>query len=291
MANSVAIAQHPIDVQKASADGEHFKAITTYLAVPDRRVETDTRVAAAKSSWALGLHQQAAQEIDHILRGQEISETERARLTLTRGVIEFQEEHYREAALYAEKGITLLKVSSPLRSRCYLLWGQALERVNSLGTAEEKIKKALTEADQEDISEVHFGLGEIQMRLGKLSEAEENLKAIPLEHDRAPRAIRDLVSITLESEQFDKAKQWLEKGKSEFPEIFFDSWTDYGFLRAALAEGELLAARRILDSAVKQYPTADSSLVLMQAAIERSEWERRAQLAPNTTMKPSRKGE
>lgn len=273
-----AYAQHPIDVQQASSNGEHFKALTTYLLLPARRLTPDTRVAAAKSSWALGLHAQAANEIDGLLRDKAIEGDQRARLTFMRGVIDYQEERYQESRLYAEKTISLLKGPSPLRARAHLLWGQSAMRMKAYGGAEDNLKAALEEADSADVAEVHFALGEVQMRVGKYLDAEEHFKAIPMEHDRTATAVRHLAALAMETGNLEKAKFWLDKGRVEFPEAFIDSWADYGATRVALAMGDLLVARRTVDGATKKYPPSDPWLLLMQASLEKSEWDRRAQL-------------
>ncbi len=271
-------AQHPIDVQQATSNGEHFKALTTYLVIPARRLTPDTRIAAAKSSWALGLHQQAAEEINGLLRDKTIEGDQRARLTFMRGVIDFQEERYQEARLYAEKTISLLQGPSPLRARAHLLWGQSAMKMKAYSGAEDHLKVALAEADNGDLPEVHFSLGEVQMRLGKYPDAEEHFKAIPMEHDRTALAVRHLAALSLETGNLEKARFWLEKGKTEFPEAFIDSWADYGTTKVALASGDLLGARLTVEGAAKKYPPSDPWLLLMQASLETSEWDRRAQL-------------
>lgn len=277
-AYSNAEAQHPIDVQRASTSGEHFKALTTYLLLPTRRLTNDTRVAAAKSSWALGLHRLATEEIDGLLRDKTIDGDERARLTFMRGVIDYQEERYQEARLYAEKAISLLKGPSPLRARAHLLWGQAAMRMKVYGGAEEHLRIAFEEADNSDLPEVNYSLGEVQMRLGKLPDAESHFKAIPMDHDRTPMAVRHLAAIALESSDLDKAKFWLDKGRSEFPEAFIDSWADYGAVQVAITRGDMYTARLTTEAAVKKYPPSDPWLLLMQASLEKGEWDRRAQL-------------
>jgi tetratricopeptide (TPR) repeat protein len=275
---SSVFAQHPIEVQRASTSGEHFKALTTYLLLPARRLTNDTRLAAAKSSWALGLHGLATEEIDGLLRDKSIEGDERARLTFMRGVIDYQEERYQEARLYAEKAISLLKGPSPLRARAHLLWGQAAMRMKAYGSAEEHLKKAHEEADNTDVAEVSFTLGEVQMRLGKLPDAEAHFKSIPMDHDRTPMAVRHLAAIALESGDQDKAKFWLDKGRTEFPEAFIDSWADYGAVQVALARGDMHTARMTTEAAGKKYPPSDPWLLLMLASLEKGEWDRRAQL-------------
>lgn len=274
----LSFAQHPVDVQKLSAEGEHFKALSLFELLPAKKVGTDTRIFVAKSAWALGLNRQAGDLFDAVLRDKTLSQEMRARITLSRGAIEYQEGRYQEASLYAEKAISLLSNPSPLRGRGYLLWGQALVRSRAFGTAEEKLKAALAEADNEDKPEIDFTLASVEMRLGKYAAAEKNLRAIPLDHDRTPLAVRMLASIALETQSYERARFWIERGKTDFPEGFIDSWADYGLVCASLAEGDMLKARQLVEQAGKQFPPSDSWLILMQAALEESEWDRRQSL-------------
>jgi tetratricopeptide (TPR) repeat protein len=140
-APAVSLAQHAADVQKLSADGEHFKALAMYELLPSKKIVMETRVAAAKSAWALGLNRQAADGFDSILRDPNVGPDIRTRLVLSRGVIEYQEERYQEAALYAEKAISYMLESVPLRGRAYLLWGQSLLRTGAYASAHEKFEK------------------------------------------------------------------------------------------------------------------------------------------------------
>lgn len=271
-------AQHQIDVQRLSAAGEHLKALTLYEILPVRKMGTDTRIAAAKSSWALGLNRQAAEQFDAVLRDATLSLENRARITLSRGIIEYQEERYPEASLYAEKTISYLRDSSPLRGRAYLLWGQSLSRSGAYGAAEYKLEQALSDADEGDKAEINYALGMVEMRIGKLEKAEDRLKAIPAQHDRSATAVRGLASIALQTNQTERARFWIEKGKSSYPEAFLDSWAEYGLMQVAVANGDLPEARKLVDEAQKNYPASDSWLILMRAALEESEWEHRQSL-------------
>jgi tetratricopeptide (TPR) repeat protein len=269
-----ASAQHPVNVQRLSAEGEHLKALTMYEVLPERVLAADTRLAAARSAWALGLNDRAAREFDTVLRLPDINADLRARLTLSRGVLEFQEERYQEAVLYATKAVSYLKEPSPLRGRAYLLWGQSLSALKSYAVAEDKFLKALHECEGVDAPEVNFSLGIIEMKLAKYNDAEERLKKVPSDHDRAAEALRALASIALETGRDVQAKFWIEKGKLDHPDAFVDSWADYGLVQVALSQNDLLRARRKVEDAQQQYPPSDAWLILMQAALEKAEWER-----------------
>jgi tetratricopeptide (TPR) repeat protein len=277
MWNRVALAQHPSEVQKLSAEGEHMRALAMYEILPNKKLMTETRIAAAKSAWALGLNRQAASAFDDILRDPNVAPDIRTRLVLSRGVIEYQEERYLEAALYAEKAIGYMRESVPLRGRAYLLWGQSLLRTAAYSSAHEKFQKALADVQASDKAEAHFALGLVELKLGRYSEAQKDLESIPMDHNRTPVAVRMLASLALETQQHDRAKFWIEKGKTDYPDAFVDSWGDYGLVQVALAKGNIEEARKIVERAQKQFAPSDSWLVLMQASLELAEWKKRDQ--------------
>jgi tetratricopeptide (TPR) repeat protein len=272
--SSVASAEHPVDVQRLSAEGEHFKALEIYEMLPDRRLGDDTHIAAAKSAWALGLTKKAAELFDSVLRGSSVDNEERARLTLSRGIIELQEGRYQEAALFAEKATCYLPEKSPLRGRALLLWGQGLFRAQAYATSEEKFWRALAESAPEDRPDVSLSLGMAQLKLGKLNDAERALKAIPTDHPNAPEAIRLLAELSLQSGKGDRARFWIDKGRSDYAESFLDSWSDYGLTAAALKSGDLEQARKTTHEAARRLPPSDPWLILTQASLEQAEWSR-----------------
>lgn len=274
----VCYAEHPVDVERLSAEGDHFRALEVYERLPDRRLARETHVAAAKSAWALGLSRKAADLFDSVLRNGDMDIDERARVTFSRGIIEYQEERYQEAALFAEKAANLLPEKSPLRGRALLLWGQSLFRVKAYSTAEEKLWRSLAEAAASDRPEVAMALGMVQVKLGKLADAERTLKTIPTDNIYAAEAVRQLAAISMQTDQNDRARFWLEKGKANYGDFFLDSWAEYGQVRIALTDGDLPRARRVVDQAQKRLPPSDGWLIVMQALLEQAEWKKRAEI-------------
>lgn len=270
-------AEHPVDVQRLTAEGDYFRAFEIYERLPDRRLEKDTHVSAAKSAWALGLARKAADLFDLVLRGEELDVDERTRLTLSRGIIEYQEERYQEAALFAEKAVSYLPEKAALRGRGLLLWGQSLLRAQQYSTAEEKLWRALAEVTAVDRPDVAMSLGAAQLKLGKLSDAERTLKGIPTDHHSAPEAVRLLASISMQTGQNDRARFWFEKGRADYSDAFVDSWVDYGQLNLALQSGDLPRARKVFEQAQKRLPPSDAWLIVMQASLEQAEWNSRGE--------------
>ena len=275
---SPARAQHPSEVQKLSAEGEHMRALMMFELLPNKKAGIEAKIAAAKSAWALGLNRQAARGFDEVLRDPSIAPDIRTRLVLSRGVIEYQEERYQEAALYAEKAIGYMIESVPLRGRAYLLWGQSLLRTGAYSSAQERFVKALADCQTADKPEAHFALGLVELKLGRYTDAQKNLEAIPMDHARTPVAVRMLASLALETHQYDRAKFWIEKGKADHADAFVDSWGDYGLVQVALAGGKIDEARKVVEQAQKQFAPSDSWLVLMQASLELAEWKKRDQV-------------
>jgi tetratricopeptide (TPR) repeat protein len=276
LSSVIAFAEHPIDVQRLTAEGDHFKALVLYELLPDRRLGDDTHIAAAKSAWALGLTRQAADLFDSVLRRTTIDDDERARITLSRGILEYQEARYQEAALFAEKAAALLPEKAPLRGRAMLLWGQSLLKAQAYATAEEKLLRALGEVLPSDRPDVALALGTAQIKLGKLTDAERSLKTIPASHAYASEAIRMLASIALQTKQNERARFWIEKGKTAYADAFLDSWADFGLVKVAIEADDLAQARRVVDKASQRFPPSDTWLILMQAALEQAEWNEQA---------------
>jgi tetratricopeptide (TPR) repeat protein len=270
-----AVAQHSSEITKLHSEGEYFKALSMYELLPEKKVTDEAKIAAAKSAWALGLNRQAAEQIDAILRSGEINADTRTRLVLSRGVIEYQEERYQEAALFAEKAIGFMTDPSPLRGRAYLLWGQSLFRTGTYGDARDKFMSALGDARGVDRAEANFSLGLVEVKLSRYDEAQKRLEAIPVDHERTGAAIRLLADIALETHQAGKAKFWIEKGRSDHPDSFVDSWADYALLRVAVERGDLDEARRLAESAQKNFAASDPWIILMQATVEQAEWKKR----------------
>jgi tetratricopeptide (TPR) repeat protein len=247
-----------------------------YELLPDRRLSDDTRISAAKSAWALGLTKKASSLFDAVLRSGALDNDERARITLSRGVIEFQEERYQEAGLFAEKATTLLPEKAPLRGRAFLLWGQSLVRAQAYATAEEKLLRALGEMSPADRPDAALALGSVQIKLGRLTDAERSLKTIPASHAHASEAIRLLATIALQTKQNDRARFWIEKGKSSYSDAFLDSWPDYGLTKVAIEANDMPQARSVVEKASQRFPPSDPWLILMRAALEQAEWSERA---------------
>ncbi|MCB0354355.1 MAG: hypothetical protein KDD64_12550 [Bdellovibrionales bacterium] len=268
-----AFADHPIEVQRKTAAGEYFDALVSFERIPSKRRTVDSQIAAAKSAWALGLSSRASADFESLVRNTKLAPVDEARIQLSRGIIEYQEKRFQVAALFSEKVVRLLKDESPLRSRAWMLWGKSLVELGAHGAAQEKFQNALLGAEGTALPEVYFHLGKAQLKLGILDEAKASFEMIPLGYERTPEAIRSLAQIAHEQHESKAVLFWLEKGRTDYPDAFLDSWVDYAMLGAAADLDDVERMREIRKEAREKYPPSDIWLTLLEAAAERSEWD------------------
>jgi len=267
-----AIADHPIEVQRKNARGEHFEALVLYERLAKRNMTLDARLAAARSAWAMGLVDQAVSEFEHLLLQDQLTERERVRIHLMRAILEYQEERHQVAALFAERAVSGLPEGTQ-RGQAWLVWGDSLQELKSYGAAQERYQSALKELAPDERVEAYFRMGLNLIRLGKLPEAQEALENVPLGHPRTPAAIRELARIALQNNRFNHASFWLERGKEDYPDDFLDSWVDYALIRVAQETGELERARDLRKKAKEKYPPSDPWVTLLNASAEGFEWQ------------------
>ncbi|NLF25317.1 MAG: tetratricopeptide repeat protein [Deltaproteobacteria bacterium] len=267
------LAQHPIEVQRKASSGDYLEALALYDRLPRRQITTSATVAAAKSAWALSLPERAVAEFDQALQDKQLGKGERARLLLSRGIIEYQEGHFQVAILYAEKSLKQLKTASPLQAKAWLLWGESLSQLKSYGAAEEKYQKALEASLPAERPEVHYLLGVCQMKLGRLVQARQNFERVPLQHARTADALRGLAELSLQQGQSAQAVFWLNKGRQDYPDKFLDCWVDYILVRAAVEMKDAKQVKLLQAEAQKKYPPSDYWLTLLNAAAEAFNWQ------------------
>ncbi|MCB0339045.1 MAG: tetratricopeptide repeat protein [Bdellovibrionales bacterium] len=272
-------AQHPVEVQQLVADGKSFEALVAYRKLPKRKVNAKTHAASAKAAWSLGLATEAASEFDQALAIQagrgELTESEEARLLLSRGILEYQEERYQVATLYAEKMLGVLTENGPLRAQGAYLLAESLVALGRQAAAEPYYLEALEGASASDRPDIHFALGKCQTKLGKYTDARSNFEAVPLNNPKSPEAIRSLAEIGLTTKNYKSALFWLKTGREKFEEAFLDSWVDYAMVQAAIAQDDVESVRKISAQVEERYPPSDAWHILINAAVEQYEWEKR----------------
>ena len=265
-------AQHPIEVQRLSAQADHVRAMMAFSELPERKVTTAATVAMGNSAWALGLNDRAAQAFDRALRDPALGAETRARLFFSRGLIEFQNDNFQIAGHFAERSVSELSVPSPLRAQILALWGESLMKQGDFGSACTKLKQASEEGGDAQLPDVYFRLGSCQRHLGALDDARESFERVPLQHEKAASAIRALATIALDLKRFPQAEFWLAKGKELFPQEFLDGWVDYAKMIALTEQSREQDVKELLSRAAERYPESDGWFQLLRARAELFLW-------------------
>lgn len=261
-------AQHSIEVQKAQLNNENWKALMLFEKMPKRVTSKEAVIAAGKSAWALGLVDKASRLFEQALADDNLTLETRADLLLSRGLIEYQEDNFEVAILFAKKATELFKTPHPFRGRAYLLWAESLYAKKALGAAENLYRNALSEIDAESANEVHYLLGRCLLKNGKYDEAELSFAKIPFDNERAPEVIKYLAEIAFDREDFKQVKVLLNAGRRNYSNKFLDSWIDYALGISEIKENDLISAQAIKDEAEKNYPPSDYWLTLLNTKIE-----------------------
>lgn len=267
----------PSDLQRLVAAGDYVKALVTFEQMPQRTLTTDARVSAARSAWALGLPDEALSEFDRVLRDNSLDALARARVLVSKSTIQLQEGRHLVASVLAEEAVKLLDSAAPpggepVHANALALWAESLSRLGQHAQAANKFEAALDLAQTEQAPEFRFLAGETNLTLGRDADARAQFEQIPLQHERAPEALRHLAELALRERDGARALLWLRRARAEFPDQFLDGWVDYALLQAAALVQDAQSVRAIREEVRQRYAPSDQWRILVEAAAEEIEW-------------------
>lgn len=286
---AAAEAQHPLDVQRLTAQGRHLDAVVTWEKMAKRITTVDATIAAARSAWALSLPETAHDQFDEALRSNELSALHRASLTFAKAILFFQENRFELATVWGEKAQTLCPPSATgLRARIFGLLGEAELELERVASAEQHLSAALKFAASADAPELAFHLARARIRLGKLDDARAALEQIPLSHERAPEAIRALAVVAARQRDLPRVGFWLTQGRQEFPDKFLDGWVDYMLMESAISAADVGRVRELREAMAQRLPPSDHWRVLSEASAEAFEWDAGVRARLSTIASPAK---
>jgi tetratricopeptide (TPR) repeat protein len=229
-----------IGIRELSAQGRHFDSVLLYKSNEHSRSLGET-LAVAKSAWAIGLVDEARKRWDEALQHPECSGTERARIYLSRAIMELQENRFEEARSFSEEGSGLLE-SSELRGELYYVTAEALYAQKMFSLSERYYEKAAREGSRERSQEALLQLARVRNNLGRYAEARKTLTQIELTSKVTPEALEELLAIDTKNKNFAGVRTWIEEGRTSFPSEFRSSKTSYQHARALVHEGLMVEA-------------------------------------------------
>jgi tetratricopeptide (TPR) repeat protein len=264
-------ADYPIDVEKAYIEQRYYDAYEHYLKIPERRRTLKIRELAANSSWALGLNQLALNEINTIFKLYPKENISNFRLLLTESTIQFQEERYGEVRKNMVKLLSLLTHRTdfvPLAGEAKLLLGSLALNEGDLNEASRFLKLALSDLQNESLSEAHYLLGDIAYKQGNFIEAVHHFLQVDSESDYSKKAVRSLLKSYLRAKNYKALKLWLKEATRLYPEIKIDSWFYYAKARLAIANKDQKQLLKILEYCQKKFAPSDGWIILLESEIE-----------------------
>ena len=270
---SNSLAEHPINVQKNAINKEYYKAMVSFERLPRQKLNKEVLLSAAQSAWALSLPDTAIELFDKILDDKNISNKEKAKIYLYKGIIDFQEGKYSTSQIFAKKALSFSNdISESLKSAALKLLGDSYFKLKLYGEAKREYIKALKYADNNQQPSIYLQKGMAEFYLGSFDEAQKDLQKVSMDNEDAPLAIKLLMKILLEKKDYQKLKKWIEVLNTEFPNEFIDSWIDYAKVKVAISEDNKREALKVLEFAKDKYPESDSWINLARASLETYLW-------------------
>ena len=270
---SNSLAEHPINVQKNAINKEYYKAMVSFERLPRQKLNKEVLLSAAQSAWALSLPDTAIELFDKILDDKNISNKEKAKIYLYKGIIDFQEGKYSISQIFAKKALSFSNdISESLKSAALKLLGDSYFKLKLYGEAKREYIEALKYADNNQQPSIYLQKGMAEFYLGSFDEAQKDLQKISMDNEDAPLAIKLLMKILLEKKDYQKLKKWIEVLNIEFPDEFIDSWIDYAKVKVAISEDNKREALKVLEFAKDKYPESDSWINLAGASLETYLW-------------------
>ena len=270
---SNSLAEHPINVQKNAINKEYYKAMVSFERLPRQKLNKEVLLSAAQSAWALSLPDTAIELFDKILDDKNISNKEKAKIYLYKGIIDFQEGKYSISQIFAKKALSFSNdISESLKSAALKLLGDSYFKLKLYGEAKREYMEALKYADNNQQPSIYLQKGMAEFYLGSFDEAQKDLQKVSMDNEDAPLAIKLLMKILLEKKDYQKLKKWIEVLNIEFPDEFIDSWIDYAKVKVAISEDNKREALKVLDFAKDKYPESDSWINLARASLETYLW-------------------
>ena len=270
---SNSLAEHPINVQKNAINKEYYKAMVSFERLPRQKLNKEVLLSAAQSAWALSLPDTAIELFDKILDDKNISNKEKAKIYLYKGIIDFQEGKYSISQIFAKKALSFSNdISESLKSAALKLLGDSYFKLKLYGEAKREYMEALKYADNNQQPSIYLQKGIAEFYLGSFDEAQKDLQKVSMDNEDAPLAIKLLMKILLEKKDYQKLKKWIEVLNIEFPDEFIDSWIDYAKVKVAISEDNKREALKVLEFAKDKYPESDSWINLARASLETYLW-------------------
>jgi tetratricopeptide (TPR) repeat protein len=266
---AIGSAQHPVDVERAFVQQRYFDALVSFRSLPMRRLTGPLVRMAIESSWALGLPDQALQEIAYLKQNFNQYVTENPDVYLVEGILLYQEGKW-DAAIEVLRIVEDNRiVGNELKGEAFTLHSEIALRMKDHDLAVSMARKALTFLPTEKIGEARLIVAQAQYEQGRLAEAREVLLDISPNDRRASQALKLLTKIAIKQESVDEAALLLKEIRKNHPELGTDSWVDYTEGQVAIGKNDSNRLEEVLQVVSEHYPESDPWRIMLEAVAEK----------------------
>lgn len=266
-----AVAEHPVEVQRAFEEQRYLDALVTYVQIPSRRRTAHSIELAFESAWALGIHDVALRNLAYLEESFPSYFASYPELLLKRAVVEYQAGYFDKAKTSAER-LWESKASAVLRGEGFALASEIARRRedNDLSIVLAEKAVSMLPPNRQDEPRLLAALG--HYRQGHLDLADQHLRQIAPDYPQVGRALRLLIEVALKQGDFAAASVWLEEGLRIVKDFQTDSWIDYVKTQVAIANSDKQSLEKLLAEVARKYPDSDSWRVLLEAEAEQFFW-------------------
>jgi tetratricopeptide (TPR) repeat protein len=260
-------AEHPHHVRKLEAEENFYDAYLAFVRIPPRSQTVESLISGARSAWALSLPDNALAAFKQALK-RDVTAEQEGEILLSLSVIYFQERNFIDAGKYAKEVLTAFPQAHPYRGRANYILGEIAYEEQRLEDSAEFLEAAFKESSPDLLPRIAFLQGNVLLSLKRVEDARLAFEKVPVEHELARQAVRNLAMLALETADFEQAEFWLLRGKEQHPSLFVDSWVDLALLKIAISRKDEEQIDQIVRDAAKHYPPSDPWFTLLDAVAQ-----------------------
>ncbi len=266
------LAESPSAIQQMSADGDHYRAMVAWERSSKRQMTPQAILAAAESSWALGLEAQALDLVSKAVATGQLTKREHARALIMQAVVHRQRGEFDLSYLRASHAREQVTQDDPFAVRAGVILVDVLIEQRKYEQARILAKQTKVYAEPDLKAELTFKEAQAARAREDESGARTLLLEIPRNHGRAAETLRLLSELAVSRGDFNEAKLFLERGREDFPDKFLDSWTLYQLAKASAEMGERNKAEDYIVELQRSFPESDPWRVVAIAYMEQKAW-------------------
>lgn len=232
------------EITRLAKQGRHLEAVRAWLALDKADRSDELKVYVAESAWAVGDVWLARSLWDELESDVEIDSIDRARILLSRGVMEFQENSLSIALDYAERAEKLLEPSE-LQAQVQLLAAEVLKEQGNTDEALLKLQDIEDHCERETAAEAKLMEGQLLLKQGQYQAARKALARADLLAE-SWNAHEALIEVNLKLKNYERVLELIDEAQSRFERESSEDKVTYWKVQSLLELGQVSEAEGIV---------------------------------------------